>query len=1099
MVLPAAGQPAPRSAFRVGAWLVHPDRRCLESGDQAVSLEPRVMDVLVYLSDRPGVVVGSEQLLTDLWGGTFYGDSPVQKAMAMLRRALGDSASEPRYLETVRKRGYRLIAPVVRPDDYDGSIRRQRHDWPKGNPFVGLRPFDAQHASVFFGRSRATAELLTSIRRQRAAGQPFVLVAGPSGCGKTSLLQAGLIPLLQREQGFDEFKALSVASVDLAAGGDAVRLLAGGLCQWTVDGEPVFWSERRETLIDELIQRPEAAIERIDRAFERVRRRYDKGSVEPLLLLVLDHAESAASESAEDVRSSRFGAALAHLCRSPHLAIVMLCRSDLYPNLLARIPEIAPLKAGYGHFDLLPPSAGEIADIIRLPAEAASLAFERNPDTRLSLDDLLRDAAVGHPEALPMLQYTLHALYEECGSAGVLSFEAYERLGGLEGALAQQAERVHAALPATARAALPRVLSRLLLLGEGAQTLTSRRVPVGALSDAAERELVERLVDARLFATELIDGEPYFALAHDALLRVWPRIGRWLDDNRRRLQAYERLRQARQRWHDSERRADMLLSPGLQIEEARALRTQDPALLHADDLAFLAASEAAELRLRRRRAIALAVSLALAAISIVAGYAALIARGEAEQRQVQAESLIDYMLNDLAEQLRPLGRLQLMEDVAQQAARQLAQFPDSDLSPEMLTNRARALRATGEILLERGKTDEAGDAFGNAEAILLGVAADHPDMTSVLNERGTVAFWRGMLDYRQGRHDAAERHWLNYHESAQRLAALEPANTDWQIELSYALNNLGTLAQERGQLADAIAYFADSTQLKRAVLATDPGNESLAADLADSLAWLATTMDRSGQLSAAADMYQEQQAVLARLAAAHPSALVWSQRLALAQMSASLLQSSRGRLHDAAALLEQALDTLTRLVNAEPDNQSWVRDLAHAHQLRAWVFLLMTSHDRALAEFEQAQTRLAPLLETPSVPSDWRRLAATVDLQAARAQHALGRRDPALRATRAAADEIASLYADTPNLSIKLTLLAARFQLGEFERAAGRPDQARLQWQSGLQLLDDDPSQLNDRRFLELSAMLLSRLDRASEAARQLAQLQAMGVQLPHL
>src|SRR5262249_38293976 len=145
------------------------------------------------------------------WDGTVVGENQVHKAIARLRRILGDSASAARYIENIRKRGYRTVAPVkalpgMRPAD-------AARDWSEGSPFVGLDPFDETHSPVFFGRDDATARLRAGVVAQVYAGRALMLVFGPSGSGKTSLVQAGLLPALRRsDQGF---QLLAMTTLDL--------------------------------------------------------------------------------------------------------------------------------------------------------------------------------------------------------------------------------------------------------------------------------------------------------------------------------------------------------------------------------------------------------------------------------------------------------------------------------------------------------------------------------------------------------------------------------------------------------------------------------------------------------------------------------------------------------------------------------------------------------------------------------------------------------------------------------------------------------------------------------------------------------------------
>jgi DNA-binding winged helix-turn-helix (wHTH) protein len=105
-------QSFPSSPFLIGNWIIHPGRREIVRHGQVRMLEPRHMDVLCALAARQREVVSVGELLDACWGGGFYGDNPVHKAVAVLRRSLGDDARTPRYIATVRKRGYRMIARV---------------------------------------------------------------------------------------------------------------------------------------------------------------------------------------------------------------------------------------------------------------------------------------------------------------------------------------------------------------------------------------------------------------------------------------------------------------------------------------------------------------------------------------------------------------------------------------------------------------------------------------------------------------------------------------------------------------------------------------------------------------------------------------------------------------------------------------------------------------------------------------------------------------------------------------------------------------------------------------------------------------------------
>jgi DNA-binding winged helix-turn-helix (wHTH) protein/Tfp pilus assembly protein PilF len=104
------GEKPKRNGFVVGEWTVSPSRNLLVRGEQQVRVEPRVMDVLVQLAERAGEVVSKEELAARVWEGRYVTDEVLTVTIYALRKALGDDARRPRYLETVSRRGYRWIA-----------------------------------------------------------------------------------------------------------------------------------------------------------------------------------------------------------------------------------------------------------------------------------------------------------------------------------------------------------------------------------------------------------------------------------------------------------------------------------------------------------------------------------------------------------------------------------------------------------------------------------------------------------------------------------------------------------------------------------------------------------------------------------------------------------------------------------------------------------------------------------------------------------------------------------------------------------------------------------------------------------------------------
>ncbi|HEX9724101.1 MAG TPA: winged helix-turn-helix domain-containing protein [Vicinamibacteria bacterium] len=109
--------------FRVGDWLVQPNLNAILDGEREVKLEPKAMEVLAYLAKHPGKVLPKSKIIEEVWTGSFVTEEVLTNSIWELRKALGDDAKNPTYIQTVPRRGYRLIATVThRPDSGELSV-----------------------------------------------------------------------------------------------------------------------------------------------------------------------------------------------------------------------------------------------------------------------------------------------------------------------------------------------------------------------------------------------------------------------------------------------------------------------------------------------------------------------------------------------------------------------------------------------------------------------------------------------------------------------------------------------------------------------------------------------------------------------------------------------------------------------------------------------------------------------------------------------------------------------------------------------------------------------------------------------------------------
>jgi WD40 repeat protein len=345
------------------------------------------------------------------------------------------------------------------------------------------------------------------------------------------------------------------------------------------------------------------------------------------LILLVDQLEELFTEASVGMEArEQFFHAIESLARSGFTWVLATVRSDFYDHCQSS-PALVRMKEGAGQIDVLLPEPDALRRLIVEPTRLAGLRFEEQNNRSLA-DVLLRDA-VAHRELLPLLEYALRELFDERTSEGLLTFAAYAKLSGVEGALARRAEQTFLKLSPEAQGALDSVLSALFSVsGDEKTSFVRRRTPSAELArDPDARAFTHAFVEERLLTTDAAGagGAATIAVAHEALIRVWPRAQEWAARNVEFLRLRASIDQSQRRWRQSGRDPSLLLQEGLPLEEGRRLLAAGPQRVDTQVSSYIELSIAnhslRRLRtMRRRRYVIASLSILTVAALIGAVY-----------------------------------------------------------------------------------------------------------------------------------------------------------------------------------------------------------------------------------------------------------------------------------------------------------------------------------------------------------------------------------------------------------------------------------------------------------------------------------------------
>jgi WD40 repeat protein len=585
-------------------------------------------------------------------------------------------------------------------------------------PYVGLDAFREADSQKFFGRRELISRLIDRLNTHR-----LIAVVGPSGSGKSSVVRAGLIPALKQGAVPDSQNWIYVPPI--VPGSDPVATL-----------DRILRSEKHELITGNehailgsaVLDTPHVlVVDQFEELFtlcddEAARREF----VDRLLALTEDQPAPSGDLLPELLGIPR--------ASSPY-RVILTMRSD-FETFVARLPQLQPHFEA-GRIQMTPLSAAELREAIVQPATAVGLTFESGV-----VEQLLQDI-LGEPAGLPLLQFTLLKLWEQ-RDRNRITHAAYEQVGGGRLALARSADSFYSQLIPEEQVTARRILLRMVRPGAGLE-ITSRRIRREDLHRGGEDpgrvdRVLSKLVAAhlvRLTAGET-PGDTQVEVAHEALVRNWPTLVSWLEEEKLAIATRQRFESRAAEWNRLGQGGGLLDEVELR-EAERWLASSEAAFLGYDELLpkLVAASKAALELLEQEQAAA--HRRELAQVRALAEEQRLRAEGQA--RAVRGLTLLAaalaiaiaavIWLAIVAFNQRTIAEAQRTTAVEQS---QLAATAAAQAQAERdLANQARAQAVASEAHTQ--ELARAGESLSSVEsapdqALLLALAAVPTDTTS---------------------------------------------------------------------------------------------------------------------------------------------------------------------------------------------------------------------------------------------------------------------------------------------------------------------------------------------------------------------------------
>ena len=470
---------------------------------------------------------------------------------------------------------------------------------------------------------------------------------------------------------------------------------------------------------------------------------------------------------------------------------------------------------------------------------------------------------------------------------------------------------------------------------------------------------------------------------------------------------------------------------------------------------------------------------------------AVAARAEADRRRAQADDLINFMLGDLRRKLEPVGKLDIMDDVAERALAYSGTSRPELLSGSELVQNANALHQLAQVRIAQGKLDE---GFNSANRALLLASEAAKRQGAGADEQMSLAmshFWVGNIRRLRGEYPEALQQMQLYRNLMVKLAVAHPQNDEYQVERAYGHSAVASILEAQGDLAGALREHAPALAVNRARLAADPSSTPKQLELAYTLNKTGNVMQSLGRLDEAEQHFEEEHAIYARLVAADPRQRKWQDRLANSHSYLASVFELTGNTVEAAKHRRAEMTIYGQLHAHDAMNADWTRNYALAMMRVADLLRWNGDLGAAMPLFERGEALLGNLVASDVTRPTWRRDQAVVQIARARALLAAGSTAQAGRLARTAEATLQQLSLSDP--VNRRSLADAQLVAGEVHAASGEAALAAEAWSRSLATIETLGERSTEPRILDVWSRALMRARGPDAAGKVLARLHSYG------